>query len=538
MKRTFAKNAVFLVSAAAVIFLSGCQVHPHSAEHEVLTPANELFPHNNLNPSSDKVKKENCMKFPVFKRKFAFSMYKDLRLSLGRMTFAKDFVNDTRGNLYPVLEKSADCCENVQHNRYQVASGEVRRWFCQFFPFASYELSATVQNGCAGFVFQLPDDQQAQILLERSKVVFRAGKEEASVPVPAEAGVVPVLLVTCRPGAFDVYFNINGRPEFCTTFSAPEFKKSRYFQTFSNSGVSLLVRSDVCVKSVESFIDNGISIADIRPVRYEDGTVMVENGKIFLSVTIRQEAGGYQGILSWVPGTAEFELTGALFYDCGDGMWAGDVAASILFHRQRKEWLLWMTAFSHGHILGYGTMTGDPRFGVNVADVKLMDKAPESAPNEYFGGFTNDEDPDFYYDADCGKWRMAICRARNSGYRYFFFESDDPFTGYRFIGKGIKEEAAETGGSFVKIGNERFFICGNSSQKTSNYRIYSANGMSEARFDFPDGGFRGWGTLIPVPAGSRIRYYWLTFDRHLASSANWSYGNLYCFEGDFSESGQ
>ena len=55
--------------------------------------------------------------------------------------------------------------------------------------------------------------------------------------------------------------------------------------------------------------------------------------------------------------------------------------------------------------------------------------------------------------------------------------------------------------------------------------------MTEAKFNFPDGGFRGWGTVIPVKQGTRTRYYWLTFDRHRGSDYNWSYGNLYCFEG-------
>lgn len=54
--------------------------------------------------------------------------------------------------------------------------------------------------------------------------------------------------------------------------------------------------------------------------------------------------------------------------------------------------------------------------------------------------------------------------------------------------------------------------------------------MAEAKFDFDDGGFRGWGTIIPVELGSRKRYFWLTFDRHKGSNYNWSYGNIYCFE--------
>jgi hypothetical protein len=54
--------------------------------------------------------------------------------------------------------------------------------------------------------------------------------------------------------------------------------------------------------------------------------------------------------------------------------------------------------------------------------------------------------------------------------------------------------------------------------------------MYHPKFNYPDGGFRGWGTLMPIRQGSRTRYYWLTFDRRLGSDFNWSYGNLYCFE--------
>ena len=51
-------------------------------------------------------------------------------------------------------------------------------------------------------------------------------------------------------------------------------------------------------------------------------------------------------------------------------------------------------------------------------------------------------------------------------------------------------------------------------------------------FDYDDGGFRGWGTLIPVPCGTRTRYLMMTFDRHNGSDYNWSYGNIYVFEAD------
>ena len=40
-----------------------------------------------------------------FKRKFSLSFYKNMKLRLGEMSFYKDFVTDTRGDLYPVVFK-------------------------------------------------------------------------------------------------------------------------------------------------------------------------------------------------------------------------------------------------------------------------------------------------------------------------------------------------------------------------------------------------------------------------------------------------
>ncbi|MBO5755526.1 MAG: hypothetical protein J6W28_04060 [Clostridia bacterium] len=51
--------------------------------------------------------------YTEFKRKFAISMYKNMGISLGEMSFLKDFVNHTRGDLYPLLEKSEGCTETV-----------------------------------------------------------------------------------------------------------------------------------------------------------------------------------------------------------------------------------------------------------------------------------------------------------------------------------------------------------------------------------------------------------------------------------------
>ena len=91
--------------------------------------------------------------------------------------------------------------------------------------------------------------------------------------------------------------------------------------------------------------------ADLRLIRYENGEPIIENGKVYLTASIRMQEESYQGVLSWTPGTSDFALVGAIFYDAGDGVWGNDVAASILFHRERKKWYIWVCSFCHGHVL-------------------------------------------------------------------------------------------------------------------------------------------------------------------------------------------
>ncbi|MBO5035463.1 MAG: hypothetical protein J6D42_00100 [Clostridia bacterium] len=456
-------------------------------------------------------------------------MYKNLKIKLGEMNFFKDFINDDRGDMYPVLLKSEDCSEIVENNIYTVEQGSVKRLFCQFFPFATYELTADLSLGKVGFSFDLPD-AKASISVENGKLAFADKNGEQSVCNLTFSSSECTFIVSCRPGAFDVYFKNNGKAEYCHTFYSEEFRESNKYSSFSDGYVSLKVSGKVAVKEVLSYIDNGVSIADIRPIKYENGDVIFEQGKACFTISIRMQEGTFNAVLSWIPGTAEFELTGAIFYDSGDGFWRGYVAPVILYNRQKDQWYVWVSSFAHEHILAYASFDGDPRFGVNVIDVKIMERAADSSDITAFAGIRGDEDPDLIYDKENDRWLLAVCRIdpKIGRYIYVFFESNDPFEGFRFIGRS--HDGSETGGSFVRKDGGWYFVCGNDIDGRPNYRIYSKNGMQSASFNYPDGGFRGWGTLFPIKTGSRTRYFWLTFDRHRGSSYNWSYGNIYCFE--------
>ena len=90
-----------------------------------------------------------------FKRKFSRSICTDMRLKLAEMTFTKDFINDKRGDLYPLVSKSEDSFERVFENGYEVSLGEVERIVCELFPYATYELEF-ILGGKAGLGFTLP----------------------------------------------------------------------------------------------------------------------------------------------------------------------------------------------------------------------------------------------------------------------------------------------------------------------------------------------------------------------------------------------
>lgn len=464
-----------------------------------------------------------------FQRMFSKSMYKNAKLPLAEMTFTKDFINDQRGDLYPIIKKDNACVELLENNRYHVQNGTVERMFTRFFPYATYEISFSNLMGGCGFVFHLAD-QKAELICRNDTICFSDGDSEQEKELGKQLSCA-TLVISCRPKAFDVYFKQNNKPTYFHTFASNVFASSNEKKQFDCGYVSVIVAEGSIIDSVSAYIDCGISQSDTRAICYENGDPIFENGKIYFTATIRMQEGGFQGVFSFTPSLSNIAFTGALFFDCGDGFWRNYLASSLLFNRQTKQWYIWTSSYEHKHILCHAAFAGEPRFGVNVIDVTMMEPAGTNDITA-FSGFKGDEDPDFYYNEQEKMWYMAICRVSpvTKKYRYLFFKSEKPFTDYIYIGQGY--EGAETGGSFVSIENEMVFVCGNDFEKRANYRIYTKDGMHEAKFDFDDGGFRGWGTVIPVMMGSRKRYFWLTFDRHNGSAYNWSYGNIYCFEAE------
>ena len=812
-----------------------------------------------------------------FHRLFSINPYRSLRMKLCEMSFCKDWPHTDRGEPYPIVrEVGAALGEKVEDGRIAFSAdepGERARLIGRFFPYASSEVCVDALDGEGarvglefavrsgrGSPYTAADAPGLCVFVERAGAEvcvcheeFVGGRSLGVVRHGTRAFTPGGLLFVSAHGAF---FDVSLGREFVCTIQAEGFSDICRRSAFMNAGVSLYVAlpagGRAAVSRAESFLDGGLSHADMKPVRYEDGTPILENGRLFLTLSSRLQAGAYQYVVSWNPSTCELRPEGAIFFDYGDGRWCADVAISLIYHRERREWLFWATAFSHGHILCHGTSAGDPRFGITVLDATLMEAqkpgsdvsngglpiqtsgaekdgelaqtkdcacgkagaarafasddvlsvqvgaarasasddvlsvqaggrvaemddgltqaedcacgkagaarafasddvlsaqtgwrvaemadglaqtkdcacgkvgaARTSASDDVLsvqagdcgaemadglartedcacgkvgavrasasddvlsaqaggrvaemdggqaqteecacgkvgaarafasddalsaqagwrgaemadgqtrtedcacgkvgaarafasddvlsvqagwrvaemdGGLaqtkecacgkagaarafasddvlsvqvgaarasasddvlsvqagwrgasvaeldddtlwlakTGDEDPDFTYDRERGKWYMTICRSvKGAGYRYFLFESDEPFSGYRHVCH--TESGENTGGLMVRIRGRRALVCGSDFKARAEYRVYPLGDFSHFQrltCDFDDGGFRGWGSLMPVPCGNRTKYVWMTFDRHNGSDYNWSYGNLYAYEAE------
>ena len=292
--------------------------------------------------------------------------------------------------------------------------------------------------------------------------------------------------------------------------------------------VSLPKNGEVVLHKAQSILSCGTGQADPQIVQTTDGTPLIRDGKLYVCFTTRgfeQIKDSYQGVYSLDIDSYELKLEGALFFGKGDGKIYGFHATKVVYDEANKEYLVMTTTHADSHILAYCSTKSDILHGMHCLECKELDFPHNYSRAKHRGT----EDPDFFYDSQAKKWRLAYCAMKNKSWTTFLCESDSWNGPYEMIAESPKNN--NTGLRITTVGGRRYVLSGGPG---TTYYIYDYPTLRyEGTFQqqYANGGFRGWPTIVPIPYGNYERYLWITFDRG-AQTGRYSYGTLYFYLGD------
>lgn len=277
----------------------------------------------------------------------------------------------------------------------------------------------------------------------------------------------------------------------------------------------------------QSRLSCGTGQADPQVIQYSDGTPYIKDGRLYLCMTTRgfeQIPDSYQGVYSLGLVGYDLRLEGALFFGENDGVLHGYHASKVVRHGD--EWLVLTT--THGgakHTLAWARTEADILHGIHYLECRELD----FPHNDRAGSAFNAEDPDFFYDAKAKRWRLAYCALKDRSYVTYLCESKSWNGGYRQI--AVSEQDNNTGIRITSVGGKRYVLSGGTDTTFHIYEYPSLKYAGNFKQEFPNGGFRGWPTIVPVRYGNYERYLWITFDRG-AQTGRYSYGTLYFYLSD------
>ena len=292
--------------------------------------------------------------------------------------------------------------------------------------------------------------------------------------------------------------------------------------------VSLPKNGEVTLQKAQSLLTCGTGQADPQIVQNSDGSPLIRDGKLYICFTTRgfeQIRDSYQGVYSLDIDSYELKLEGALFFGKGDGKIYGFHATKVVYDDINKEYLVMTTTHADTHILAYCSTKSDILHGMHFLECKELDFPHNYSRAKHRGT----EDPDFFYDSEAKKWRLAYCAKVDKSWTTFLCESDSWNGRYEMIAQAPKKN--NTGLRITTVGGRRYVLSGGPG---TTYYIYDYPTLRyEGTFQqqYANGGFRGWPTIVPIPYGNYERYLWITFDRG-AQTGRYSYGTLYFYLGD------
>ena len=284
------------------------------------------------------------------------------------------------------------------------------------------------------------------------------------------------------------------------------------------------------MRDPKASLSAGIGQADTRFVTWgRTNRPYVEDGRLFFTFSARAY-GAYLGVMSFNPDKCDFRLEGIILFDYGDGLLRNDLAADLFYDDEAKEWRAYASNFS----TGTDSLNGRAKGGINVAWSKSCPLRGVSVMRAKSLGLDGmNEDPDGYWDAEAGRWRLLVSEFTAKGIRAALLESecwDGPF--HRIAGP----VAEDSTGTTLAVVDGRLRALAGSADRT--FYIYDYPTLEKVgklnvvrptwEISASDNG-RSWPAYAEFPDGRRLL---LTFDRvNFAGmpKPNWTYGGLYLY---------
>jgi hypothetical protein len=432
------------------------------------------------------------------------------------------------------------------------AATDTSVWFSGFNPFATYQLEiADCGDGSSvGLEFVHPGGEVLRVEtlcgnqtirgvrwnLQRKEEVLVKGEAEGFKPRPL-LDKPATLVVQMVAVGFNVYLKQHGQVELVGRADMMGHLDLRRKEVLQNTSTWLRVADDAStyavIRKATASLTPGMGQADIRAITDEEGTPLLDSGRLWFTATTR--GGGLphpvQGVFSLNPGISDLKFEGVIAFDRGDGLLRNELASHLFLDRPSGEWRGWTTAFSaYGdpakkekkEILAVRSKK-DPRHGFS-----LMASQPMGLVGDY-------EDPHGIYDKAAGKWRMLLCQNVN-GYKAAVFESGRWDGDFQRIAGPVADDS--TGTTIQKVDGVRYAFFGSSDRSFHVCSFPDLKPLGTLDLDLPPweetGNARVWPNLIPLPEGSPAPYLLLTFDRTNFTGMkgpNWTYGAMILYHG-------
>ena len=274
--------------------------------------------------------------------------------------------------MHPELSRAQEKAKcSIDGGTLTVAStdgaAESFRWFGGFNPFATYEVTIGSFTGTGSTGLAFHDSGEANSL--SAEVMFAGGKPVAltwrivhdSVEVdqvrwewPAEVDDLskPVVLrVQMSAVGVNVFVESKGRSHLVgyADFSQHfDLRKQSRFTRFQ-SGISsrLQPQSHVEILAAAGVLSPGSGQADLRAITDEHGVPLIEDGRIWLTITLRGRALPHptQGVFSMNPSVFDLRFEGMIVFDMGDGRLRNELASHLFRDSATGQWRGWTTGF-------------------------------------------------------------------------------------------------------------------------------------------------------------------------------------------------